>query len=69
MKFLSAIALGGEEKNRFLREAQAAAALNHPNIATIYEVDEVDGQSFVADEAKPSFAFSLGSKRRRCQKQ
>ena len=66
MKFLSAIARGSEDKSRFLREAQAAAALNHPNICAIYAIDEVDGQSFVADEAKPSFAFSLGSKRRRC---
>lgn len=50
LKFLSAIALGGEEKNRFLREAQAAAALNHPNICTIYAIDEVDGQMFIAME-------------------
>jgi len=50
LKFLSTIALGGEEKNRFLREAQAAAALNHPNICTIHEVDEVDGQMFIAME-------------------
>jgi serine/threonine protein kinase len=50
MKFLSAIALGGEEKSRFLREAQAAAALNHPNICTIYAIDEVDGQMFIAME-------------------
>jgi len=50
LKFLSAIALGGEEKNRFLREAQAAAALNHPNICTIHAIDEVDGQMFIAME-------------------
>ncbi len=50
MKFLSAIALGGEDKSRFLREAQAAAALNHPNICTIYAIDEVDGQMFIAME-------------------
>jgi len=50
LKFLSAIALGGEEKGRFLREAQAAAALNHPNICTIYAIDEVDGQMFIAME-------------------
>ncbi len=50
LKFLSAIALGGEEKNRFLREAQAAAALNHPNICTIYAIDEADGQMFIAME-------------------
>ena len=48
LKFLSAIALGGEDKSRFLREAQAAAALNHPNICTIYAIDEVDGQMFIA---------------------
>jgi len=50
MKFLSTIALGGEEKSRFLREAQAAAALNHPNICTIHAIDEVDGQMFIAME-------------------
>jgi len=50
LKFLSAIAFGGEEKSRFLREAQAAAALNHPNICTIYAIDEVDGQMFIAME-------------------
>ena len=50
LKFLSAIALSGEEKSRFLREAQAAAALNHPNICTIYAIDEVDGQMFIAME-------------------
>ncbi len=50
LKFLSAIALGGEDKSRFLREAQAAAALNHPNICTIHAIDEADGQMFIAME-------------------
>ena len=51
LKFLSSNLVGdGEEKKRFLREAQAAAALNHPNIATIHEIDEADGQTFIAME-------------------
>ena len=35
---------------RFLHEAQTAAALNHPNICTIHEVDEADGQVLLAME-------------------
>ncbi len=51
LKFLPSSALSSEEdKNRFVREAKSAAALSHPNIAHIYEIDEVDGQMFIAME-------------------
>lgn len=37
-------------KDRFIQEAQAAAALNHPQICIIYEVDEAEDQTFIAME-------------------
>src|SRR3989442_9277873 len=39
-----------DRMRRFVQEAKSAAALNHPNIAHVYEIDEVDGQHFIAME-------------------
>ena len=49
LKFLSTAALGDEdEKARFSREAQAAAMLDHPNIAAVHDIEEMDGRTFMA---------------------
>src|SRR5437867_149048 len=42
-----------ERKRRFVQEAKAASALNHPNIITIYDIDRADGADFIAMEYVP----------------
>src|SRR3989304_2288159 len=48
LKFLHQQPGAEKQTMRLLREAQTAGSLDHPNICTIYDFDEIDGQIFIA---------------------
>ncbi|MHB8580932.1 MAG: serine/threonine protein kinase [Ignavibacteriaceae bacterium] len=51
LKFLpSQVSATEDEKARFIQEAKAASAMNHPNVCTIYSIEEYNGQIFIAME-------------------
>ncbi len=60
IKVLSAEATHDEDRRRrFVQEARAASALNHPNIVTIYEVDAAEGITFIAMELVDGTALDV----------
>ncbi len=51
VKFLNEeFARDADKLRRFVQEAKAASALNHPNILTVYEIGEADGTNYIATE-------------------
>src|SRR6184192_886629 len=51
LKILPAdVASHRDRMSRFVQEAKAASALNHPNIITIYEIEQIDSMNFIATE-------------------
>ncbi len=51
LKFLPAhLTTSEDDKSRFVQEAKAASAMNHPNVCTIYDIQELDGQLFIVME-------------------
>src|SRR5213596_434174 len=52
LKILPAeVAAHPDRMKRFVQEAKAASALNHPNIITIYEIEQIDSVNFIATES------------------
>ena len=66
IKVMSAGAVANaERKRRFVIEAKAASALNHPNIITVYDIDTVDGIDFIVMEYVPGATLADLITRRR----
>ncbi len=63
VKVLTDLGLGAEGRERLRREAQAAAKLNHPNIVSIYDVDEIDNQPCIVMELVPGETLQAGPPR------
>ncbi|MGO9240584.1 MAG: protein kinase domain-containing protein [Bryobacteraceae bacterium] len=61
----AAMVIDPERNRRFVLEAKAASALNHPNIITIYEIDRADGADFIAMEFAPGEALNQLIRRKR----
>src|SRR5262245_63811988 len=68
LKILPPEAAADEDRmQRFVREAKAASAFNHPNVAIIYDVGESDGIRFIAMEYVEGQTWLNGSAASRCQ--